>query len=656
MKKEMIKLYQLIEDSNEAYYMHQNPFISDTEFDERLRELKELEQKYPEYKRDNSPTEHVGGRIDKRFIKEQHSVPMLSLDNVFSTDEFREFDEKVKKELGHNDYSYVCELKIDGLAMSLTYEGNLLKAVTRGDGQVGENVTHNVRTIASLPKKIKSTDIFEVRGEIYISKDEFVRIVQTEEKDFANPRNLAAGTIRQLDASLTKTRKLDMFAYGLVNPESYGHETYYESMEYLKDNEFKVNEGLEVCDSVDDVVAYIDKISEIRHDYNYEIDGIVIKVNEYANQDVLGFTAKYPKWAIAYKFKSEVAQTTLEDIFLTVGRTGKITPNAQLTPVSLMGSTIARATLHNQEYIESKDIRIGDTVNIIKAGDIIPRVESVVKTDEKRQGKYVMPAQCPKCQSELVQIENDHYCQNPKCPAKLLEGLIHFCSKGAMDIDGLGEKLVTKFVEEQLITKASDIFTLQYDDLIQLDKFKEKRVNNLLASIEAAKEIELANFIYALGIKNIGLEVAKVITSNHTSIEQLRTVTVAELVAIDGIGEVIASGFVEYMHDEQKQAEIERMINLGVKIAKTKQIEVQQNAEILGKTIVITGSFGEYKRSEIKKICEMHGAKVTGSVSKNTDILFAGEKAGSKLTKANELGIEVWDENKINTFLGALNE
>ncbi len=656
MNERINELYKIIEKSNEAYYMNQSPFISDSEFDSLLRELKELEAEYPELKRNDSPTEYVGGRVDKRFKKEQHTVPMLSLDNVFSTDEFREFDQKVQKDLGHNVYSYVCELKIDGLAMSLTYAGNLAKAVTRGDGQVGENVTHNVKTIKSLPKTIATKKNFEVRGEVFIDKKEFARIVNVEEKDYANPRNLAAGTIRQLDSSLTKNRTLDMFAYGLVNPEQYDHETYYESMQYLKQLNFKVNEGLEVCDDVDQVVDYINKISEIRHKYNYEIDGIVIKVNEYKNQAALGFTAKYPKWAIAYKFKSEVAQTELKDIFLTVGRTGKITPNAELEPVSLMGSTIARATLHNLEYIKQKDIRIGDQVNIIKAGDIIPRVESVVVNEvNNRQSAYEMPLNCPICDSELVQIQNDHYCQNPNCGAKQIEGLIHFCSKGAMEIDGLGEKLVRKFVETGLIAKASDIYKLKAEELLKLEGFKEKSVENLLTSIENSKDVELANFIYALGIRNVGLEVAKIITKQHRTIEELFDVSIGELVEHDGIGEVIATGFYDYMHDETNRNEINDLINSGLKISSQEPVEVVES-EIVGKTIVITGSFSVYKRSEIKKMCEALGAKVTGSVSKNTDILFAGEKAGSKLAKATELGIEIWDEERINIFLGALNE
>ncbi len=649
MKKKINELYHLLRMSNEAYYMNQTPFISDYEFDIKLKELEKLEREYPEYVQENSPTKQVGGRADERFNKVQHKTPMLSLDNVFSAADFYEFDEKVRKELGNSEYTYVCELKIDGLAMSLTYNNQLMQALTRGDGQVGENVTHNVRTIKSLPKQLEVNDTFEVRGEVYIEKEEFANIVKREEKDYANPRNLAAGTIRQLDAKLTQNRKLDMFAYGLVNPQKYGHAKYSESMSYLKELGFHINEEMTICQNADEVVKYIEKITDIRHDFGYEIDGIVIKVNEYENQRILGFTAKYPKWAIAYKFKSEEVVTKLEDIFLTVGRTGKVTPNAKLTPVELMGSTIARATLHNLAYIKQKDIRIGDDVVLIKAGDIIPRIERV----ETSLGEpFAMDLHCPKCSSELVQIENDHYCQNEMCPARQLEKLIHFTSKGAMNIDGLGEKLVARFIDENLITSFSDIYQLTDEKLTGLEGFKEKSINNLLQSIENSKQTELANFIYSLGIKNVGLEVAKVITKLYPTLEQIQVLTVSELISIDGIGEVIAQSVVDYFNNEINVMEINKLIEFGIKFNEISVVETEEN-ELTGKVIVITGSFSVYKRSEIKKRLEQMGAKVTGSISKNTDILFAGAKAGSKLTKATELNIEIWDEEKINNLLGA---
>ncbi len=642
-------LYQEIRKSNHAYYMEDNPYISDTEFDQLLRELKELEQQYPEFKQIDSPTEIVGGRVDNRFKKQEHQVPMLSLDNAFNFEELREFDQRIKGELNTN-YSYVCELKIDGLAMSLEYNQHLSKALTRGNGQVGENVLHNVQTIKTLPKMLDFIEPFSVRGEVFIDKQEFKRIVEVEEKDFANPRNLAAGTIRQLDANLTKKRHLDMFCYGLIEPEKYGHDTYAESMQYLKQLGFKINEELKECKDIDEVIAYVEKISEIRHDFSYEIDGIVIKVNEYANQQTLGTTAKYPKWAIAYKFKSEEAITKLEDIFLTVGRTGKITPNAKLTPVELMGSTISRATLHNAVYIREKDIRINDNVVIIKAGDIIPRVERVSENEERNQ-KYQMPSTCPECACELVIIENDHFCQNPHCPAKQLEKIIHFVSKGAMDIDGFGKKQVEKFIDNNLISEFSDIYKLKAEELLKLEGFQQKSVDKLLENIEKSKQVAIPNFIYSLGIKNVGLEVAKLITKSHSTWDEIINLTPEQLVQIDGIGQVIAQNINDYFNNNANKEQLDKLFELGITFTEVENTTIE-NLELAGKTIVITGSFDNFKRSELKTMCETNGAKVSGSVSKKTDILFAGEKAGSKLTKANELGITVWDEAKIIENLG----
>ncbi len=642
-------LYQEIRKSNHAYYMEDNPYISDTEFDQLLRELKELEQQYPEFKQIDSPTEIVGGRVDNRFKKQEHQVPMLSLDNAFNFEELREFDQRIKGELNTN-YSYVCELKIDGLAMSLEYNQHLSKALTRGNGQVGENVLHNVQTIKTLPKMLDFIEPFSVRGEVFIDKQEFKRIVEVEEKDFANPRNLAAGTIRQLDANLTKKRHLDMFCYGLIEPEKYGHDTYAESMQYLKQLGFKINEELKECKDIDEVIAYVEKISEIRHDFSYEIDGIVIKVNEYANQQTLGTTAKYPKWAIAYKFKSEEAVTKLEDIFLTVGRTGKITPNAKLTPVELMGSTISRATLHNAVYIREKDIRINDNVVIIKAGDIIPRVERVSENEERNQ-KYQMPSTCPECACELVIIENDHFCQNPHCPAKQLEKIIHFVSKGAMDIDGFGKKQVEKFIDNNLISEFSDIYKLKAEELLKLEGFQQKSVDKLLENIEKSKQVAIPNFIYSLGIKNVGLEVAKLITKSHSTWDEIINLTPEQLVQIDGIGQVIAQNINDYFNNNANKEQLDKLFELGITFTEVENTTIE-NLELAGKTIVITGSFDNFKRSELKTMCETNGAKVSGSVSKKTDILFAGEKAGSKLTKANELGITVWDEAKIIENLG----
>ncbi len=649
MQKRMNKLYEDIKQYNDSYYLQNISLIDDYEFDQLLKELKELEAKYPEYKIANSPTEVVGGGVDRRFEKQAHKHPMLSLDNVFSAEEFYEFDKRVRKELGHSNYTYVCELKIDGLAMSLTYDNTLSYGLTRGDGQVGENVTHNVLTISSLPKTIDYTD-FEVRGEVFIDKNEFERINQVESKIYANPRNLAAGTIRQLDASVTKNRRLDMFVYGLVDPQKYGFSTYFDSMNFLKDLGFKTNEYMRLCPSALDVVKYIEEITIKRDLLDYEIDGLVIKVNEYENQTTLGFTSKYPKWATAYKFKSDHAQTKLEDIFLTVGRTGKITPNAMLTPVQLMGSVIARATLHNLNYIHEKDIRVGDKVVVIKAGDVIPRVEGFVEQSRSDQEVYEMPTNCPACDSVLELIDADHFCLNQQCSGRHFENLSHFVSRNAMNIDGLGPKIIEKLIELKLINNYVDIYRLDAEQLAQVEGFKEKSINNTLESITQSKNASPANFLFALGIKHVGLTVAKVLVKEIDNFEQLYTMTEDEFSAIDGIGQVIAKSLVDYFEQEVNLTNINEVRELGVDLTIVKQT-IDTTSIYSGKTIVITGSFSEYKRNDIKEKLESVDAKVSSSVSKATDYLFAGEKAGSKMTKAQELNITIIEEDKINQFM-----
>lgn len=649
MKERIQKLYELIQNYNVAYYENNESLISDSEYDQLMEELKQLEVKYPEYMKIDSPTKKLHAALDVRFQKQNHKHPMLSLDNVFSSEEFKDFDSKIQKELATLDYSYVCELKIDGLAMSLTYNDYLALAVTRGDGLVGENVLHNVETIKSLPKNIEMND-FEVRGEVFIDKKEFLRINQVEAKTFANPRNLAAGTIRQLDAEVTKKRKLDMFVYGLVDPQKYGLNNYYDSMLYLKDLGFKTNEYMRLCADVEAVIDYIQEITKLRDALDYEIDGIVIKVNEFKYQDQLGFTAKFPKWATAYKFKSSTATTKLNDIFLTVGRTGKITPNADLSPVYLMGSTISRATLHNLNYIQEKDIRIGDEVVIIKAGDVIPRVEEVVLTQRSTQSRYKIDDNCPVCNYPLSVVEADHYCLNENCGGRQFENLAHFVSRNAMNIDGLGRKIIEKLIQLNLISNYVDIYALTYDDLIKIEGFQDKSVKNTLTSIENSKKVAPENFLFALGIKHVGLTVAKLIVKSVSNFEQLFTLSEIELSEIDGVGGVIAHSFVEYMTDEKNIENIQKVMKLGVSL-NIKQVVINNDNIYAGKKIVITGSFENYKRSAIKEKLELSGAKVVGSVSSATDFLFAGEKAGSKLTKAIELDIVVVAEDEINKFM-----
>ncbi len=649
MNTRIEELYQLIQKYNVAYYDKNESLISDYEYDVLLQELIKLEEQYPEFAKSDSPTKMISANVDNRFKKETHAHPMLSLDNVFSSEEFLEFDNRIKRDLNGADYSYVCELKIDGLAMSLTYNEVLTKAVTRGDGQVGENVLHNVETIKSLPKKVEHND-FEVRGEVFIDKNEFIRINNVETKTFANPRNLAAGTIRQLDANITKNRKLDMFVYGLVDPKKYNIDDYYTSMNYLNTLGFKTNEHMQLCNDANDVISYIEKITELREELEYEIDGIVIKVNEFTHQETLGFTSKFPKWAIAYKFKSSTAKTILNDIFLTVGRTGKITPNAELEPVYLMGSTISRATLHNLNYIKEKDIRIGDEVVIIKAGDVIPRVEEVNMKCRDIQEIYKIDNHCPVCSGELTLVDADHYCLNERCAGRQFENLAHFVSRNALNIDGLGKKIIEKLIQLGLINNYVDIYKLTYDDLIQIDGFKEKSVTNTLNSIEQSKNVEVANFIFGLGIKHVGLANAKLIVKQVDSFEELFNLTLDQLNAIDGIGDVIAKSYVEYFNDEININNILEVIKLGMKL-EVKNVTINDNNKFSGKKIVITGSFDNFKRNDIKQRLELVGAKVIGSVSSSTDYLFTGQKAGSKLTKANELNITIVDETEIEQFM-----
>ncbi len=650
VKEQILSLVKQLEEANYYYFVKEAPIIDDDQYDLLLRELKQLEAKYPQFASADSPTKRVGGVVIDSFEKVTHSTPMLSLDNIFSSAEFYEFDNKIRESLATSDYSYVCEVKIDGLAMSLTYNPQLTVAATRGDGSIGENVTHNIETIRSLPKRV-DVDELQVRGEVFISKPNFERINANSEKKYANPRNLASGSVRQLDSSIAASRNLDMFAYGLVNPEQYNHSTYYQSMQFLEKQGFKINTELRVCNNADQVVDYINELVLKRDELNYEIDGIVIKVNEYKYQNQLGYTSKYPKWAIAYKFASMVAVTVLEDIFLTVGRTGKVTPNAALRPVSLMGSTISRATLHNFEYIKQKDIRVGDTVEIIKAGDIIPRVQSVVLNERiANSEKYQIETHCPRCDTELTIINQDQFCENVYCPAKEIERIIYFASKNAMDIDGLGSGVIENLYEAELIRHYTDLYQLDYQAVSQLEKMGAKSVANLQAGIEASLNTELFRYIAAIGIKGVGPEIAKLICKQYPTLEELINVSYDDLLAIDKVGPILAENFINFMQTQDNLEDFKQMQKLGLTFAKQQQITNTDN-QFNGKSIVITGSFENLKRSEIKTIFESYGASVKGSVSAKTDYLIAGEKAGSKLDKALELGVEIIDEEKLREII-----
>ena len=648
MNKRMEELYELINRYNYEYYQENQSSISDYEFDQLLRELKDIEEKYPEYKRENSPTNTVGGFVDNRFKKENINPPMISLDNVFNEEELREFDQRIKDNVD-GKYSYVCELKIDGLAISIDYDNHITRALTRGDGLVGENVTHNILTINDLPKNINEN--LTVRGEVYISKENFLKVNRSSDKQYKNPRNLASGTIRQLDGSVAKSRGLDVFCYGLVDAKDHGFDTYYDAMMYLKSLGFRINEELEVCNTIDEVIDYINRITKKRESLDYEIDGIVIKVNELDLQEELGNTAKYPRWATAYKFKSSAATTKLTDILLTVGRSGKITPNAILEPVYLMGSVISKATLHNMNYIIEKDIRVGDMVEIIKAGDVIPRVEKVDTKFRDNQQPYIISDECPVCHTKLIKVDADHYCPNKECPARHEEGLIHFISRDAMNIDGLGEKTIIKLIEMGKVKKYIDIYKLTKKDLYELEGFQTKSVNNALTSISNSLNQEPYNFLFAIGIKHVGLETAKAILKDAKSLKNLLTYNYDNLIAIPSVGEVIAKSIIEYFDNQEHVDDYNLMIDEFGLNQSIKDVKVDTNNYFNDKTVVITGTLNNYKRSELKNILETKGAKVTGSVSAKTDILVCGEAPGSKLDKAKELGIEIINEEELDKHL-----
>lgn len=647
MDSRMAELYELIDKYNYHYYQLNESLISDYEFDQLLRELRDLEEEFPQFKRLNSPTQKVGGYVDQRFVKETLNPPMISLDNVFNEEELRNFDQRIKDSV-KGGYSYVCELKIDGLAISLEYTPQLTKAVTRGDGKIGENVTHNVLTIKDLPKQVEQPMI--VRGEVYISKANFLKVNELSDKEYKNPRNLASGTIRQLDSNVAKERKLDVFCYGLVNAPDYGFDTYYEAMQYLKQLGFRTNEQLKLCHSIDEVIHYINTIIDMRETLPYEIDGIVIKVNEYKLQEQLGNTSKYPRWATAYKFKSSSATTTLEDILLTVGRSGKITPNAILKPTYLMGSVISRATLHNLNYIQEKDIRIGDQVEIIKAGDVIPRVEQVVMSERKDQQPYIMPTTCPVCHTELIKVEADHYCPNVNCAARHEEGLVHFISRNALNIDGLGEKTIIKLIELGKVKEYVDIYRLTSDDLYELEGFKDKSVNNALNSIKKSLSVNPSNFIFGIGIIHVGLETAKEIMKVVKTLTDFVDVDYETLINIPQVGDIIAKSILDYLSEEVNKSNILIMVDeFGLK--NDEPIVETIDSVFSGKTIVLTGTLSHYKRSDLKKQLEAMGAKVSSSVSKNTDLVICGQNPGSKFDQAKALGIKVIEEDELLSML-----
>ncbi|WML42191.1 NAD-dependent DNA ligase LigA [Neobacillus sp. OS1-2] len=639
------------------YYVLDTPTVPDAEYDRLMQELLVLEEKFPELKTPDSPSIRVGGAVLDLFEKVEHRTPMLSLGNAFNEQDLRDFDRRVRQAAG-DDVLYVCELKIDGLAVSLRYEDGLfVQGATRGDGTIGEDITANVKTIKSIPLRLRENVSLEVRGEAYMPKRSFETLNKAREERgeelFANPRNAAAGSLRQLDPKIAASRKLDVFLYGIGNTGASGVISHSEGLDYLDHLGFKTNKERKTCATIDDVISYVNGWVEKRPHLPYEIDGIVIKVDSLQQQAELGTTAKSPRWAIAYKFPAEEVITTLLDIELSVGRTGVITPTALLEPVKVAGTTVQRASLHNEDLIREKDIKIGDKVVVKKAGDIIPEVVNVLL--DQRTGDEVdfyMPTHCPECESELVRLEGEVAlrCINPKCPAQIREGLIHFVSRDAMNIDGLGEKVISQLFAEKLIHDVADIYKLTREQLLALERMGEKSVTNLLNAIETSKGNSLEKLLFGLGIRHVGAKAAKTLAQAFLTMEKLAAATKEDLIAINEIGDKMADSIVAFFEQEEAMELLKELVTAGVNMEYkgAKPVSVaESNSIFAGKTVVLTGKLEQLSRTEAKEKIEALGGNVAGSVSKKTHLVIAGEDAGSKLTKAQELGIEVWDEEKL---------
>ncbi len=651
----MDELIKLIDKANYEYYTLDKPTITDQEYDRYMGELQALEEKYPELKRDNSPTTRVGGQVIDEFKKVTHEIPMLSLGNVFNEDEIMAFDERVKKVVPNP--KYVAELKIDGLSVSLVYEkGKLVRAATRGDGVTGEDITHNARTIKSIPLTIKQPIDIEVRGEIYMSKASFKRLNENGE-NFANPRNAAAGSVRQLDSKVAASRNLDCFIYHLPDPEDYNIYTHFDALKFMKELGFVTNPNNKKINDIKELLSYIDNWTEKRSTLPYEIDGIVIKVNDISDQQKLGFTARTPKWATAYKFPAEEVLTKVKDIIFTVGRTGQVTPSADLEPVRVMGSVISRATLHNEDYVVSKDIRVGDIVSIKKAGDVIPEVVKVItgRRDGTEQ-KFQMIDKCPICHEPLTRKEEEaaYYCTNEHCPAKKQEKLIHFTSRHAMNIEGFGDRIIEDFYNLGYLKDYDDFYNLKdhQEELRELEGFGSKSINNLLTQIENSKHNSLERLLFALSIRHVGTKTANILAKNFGNLDKLMNASFEDISNIRDIGPIIAKSVVNYFNKPENQELIKRLKNHHLNIVYLKETTSNVTG-FTDKTFVLTGSLERFTRDEAKEKIEALGGIVTSSVSKKTDVVIAGIEAGSKLQKAKDLGITVWNEN---TFINELSK
>lgn len=656
MKERMNELIDIINEADYNYHTLDNPTITDQEYDKYLRELFDIEEAHPEWVRPDSPTQHAGGQVIDEFKKVTHKIPMMSLSDVFSESEVIAFDERIKKE-GITP-EYVCELKIDGLSVSLLYEnGELVRAATRGDGTTGEDITHNAKTIKVIPLKLKEKVSIEVRGEIFMNKETLKKLNEDRKKHnqplLQNCRNAAAGSIRQLDSKVAAERKLDNFIYHLPNPLDYGIHTHEEALEYMRSLGFKINPNNRVVKNINEALAFIEEKGKERPNLPYDIDGIVIKVNNIDDQIRLGYTAKYPKWATAYKFPAEEVLTKLTDIIFTVGRTGQITPNAVLEPVIVAGSTISRATLHNEDYVNEKGLKIGDIVSIRKAGDVIPEVvEAKVKRRTGKEKDFVMITECPMCKTPLVKKEGqvDYYCPNNKCPARHIESLIHFASRDAMNIDGLGDSIMEDFYNFGFIGNIADIYSLKEHakDLTRLEGYGEKSISNLLNSIETSKENSLERLLFGLGIPHVGAKTAKILATNFHTMDNLMSASLEELTTIDDIGEIIAKSIISYFNDNHHRAIVEELKDIGLNMEYLGK-KIEKNPNFANKSFVLTGTLSSLTRDKAKEIIEENGGKTVESVSKKTSVVIVGDAPGSKYQKALDLGIEIWNEEEFKS-------
>lgn len=657
------ELVDLINKANYEYHVLDNATtLTDQQYDNYLKELYDVENEHPEWKREDSPTTKIGGVILDKFEKVTHNIPMMSLADVFNEDEILHFDKVIKDE--NIDPKYVCELKIDGLSVSLKYvDGKLVSAATRGNGYIGEDITNNVKTIKQVPLQLTKNIDIEVRGEIYMSKKTLDSLneerVKNNEQPLKNCRNAAAGSIRQLDSSITAKRNLEVWIYHLPNPEDYGIKTHHEALAFMKDLGFRVNPNNKLVNNINEVLKYIEEKNEIRPSLPYDIDGVVVKLDNLKDHEKMGNTIRYPKWAVAYKFPAEEVLTKLTDIIFTVGRTGQITPNAVLEPVLVMGSTISRATLHNEDYVIAKDLKIGDTVSIRKAGDVIPEVVEA-KTD-KRNGTEIpfkMITNCPICDSKLVKKEGqvDYYCPNNSCPARSIEKFIHFASKEAMDIDGLGDEIIEDFYNLGIITSFQDFFKLfKHKEFIMTQEgYGLKKINNILDATENSKHNSLERLLFGLGIEGIGVKTAKIIAEKYHNIRQLYNVNIEELSSIKDIGPILANNIYNFFQNDEHRKIIEELIDLGVNV-EYKGLNKKFNDKVSGKKIVITGTLSVASRPFIKEVLESYGASVVESVSKKTDFVIVGADPGSKYEKAKELGIKVLNDEETTKLIKELN-